>query len=355
MQSAKVGRIFGVDVELHWLSILFLVMFLFISIYLFFLMLLLLVSVLLHELAHSIVSIRNKIKVNKIILILPIGGLSVLDKVNIDPKVEFNIAVAGPIMSIFLGSFFGIFVTFTPPGILTQVFQFMFEINLLLGVLNLLPAFPTDGGRVFRSYMERKYTRYKATMLTVKISKGVMYALMIGTIAYLLVINASFYYKETLFVITLFTIVILYDGAAAEQQTAELRERAKGITLRSVVNKDFVLVKPNASIEDLYNKIKLTKRHIAITRAGGSFAYVNLFDRKKLENAKYVAQLAAAIPNLEIGTNVVDALSEMENKEVSIAAVVKGKKLIGILTMQHLTAFISLHIIHRARSKARNG
>ncbi|MEM3180976.1 MAG: site-2 protease family protein, partial [Candidatus Micrarchaeaceae archaeon] len=202
MQSPKIGKIFGVDIELHWLSILFLLLFLFISLYLFLLMLLLLVSVLLHELAHSVTSIRNKIKVSKIILILPIGGLSVLDKININPKIEFNIAVAGPIMSIFIGSAFGVLVPFTPPGIITQIFQFMFEINILLGVLNLLPAFPTDGGRVFRSYLERKHNFYDATMLTVKTSKAIMYALVIGALAYVLIISSSFYYKETLFVIT---------------------------------------------------------------------------------------------------------------------------------------------------------
>ena len=184
MQSPKIGRIFGIDIELHWLSVLFLILFLFVSVYIFFLMLLILASVLLHELAHSITAIRNKVKVSKIILILPIGGLSVLASININPKIEFNIAIAGPIMSILLGTFFGIFVPFMPPGLLTQVFQFMFEINILLGVLNLLPAFPTDGGRVFRSYLERKYDWYKSTMLTVKLSKGIMYALVIGTLAY---------------------------------------------------------------------------------------------------------------------------------------------------------------------------
>ncbi|MEM3211937.1 MAG: site-2 protease family protein [Candidatus Micrarchaeaceae archaeon] len=348
MQSPKIGKIFGVDIELHWLSILFLLLFLFISLYLFLLMLLLLVSVLLHELAHSVTSIRNKIKVSKIILILPIGGLSVLDKININPKIEFNIAVAGPIMSIFIGSAFGVLVPFTPPGIITQIFQFMFEINILLGVLNLLPAFPTDGGRVFRSYLERKHNFYDATMLTVKTSKAIMYALVIGALAYVLIISSSFYYKETLFVITLFTVFILYGGAEAEQNNAILRKNARGLSVKSAATKDFVLANPNASIKELYNAVKRSKKHMVITHMQGAYAYVNLFDKRRLGTARYVADLSIPILNIPENTNVVDAISLLENKEASIAAVTKGGKLIGIVTEQHLEAFVSLHVAQKS-------
>ncbi len=353
MQSPKIGRIFGIDIELHWLSVLFLLLFLFVSVYLFFLMLLLLASVLLHELAHSITSIRNKVKVSKIILILPIGGLSVLDSININPKIEFNIAIAGPIMSILLGTFFGIFVPFMPPGLLTQVFQFMFEINILLGVLNLLPAFPTDGGRVFRSYLERKYDWYKSTMLTVKLSKGIMYALVIGTLAYVLVTSGSFYYKETLFIITLFTVFILYGGAQAEQQNAMLKKNARGITVAAAISKDFATIKQNASIQQIYSTIKKKKKHMLITRANGTYAFVNILDRKRLSTASTAADLAIPLPSIPKNMNIVDAMSTLENKEAGLAAVVSNNKLIGVVTAQHLEAFIALHIAQKAKQNKR--
>ncbi|MGC8676195.1 MAG: site-2 protease family protein [Candidatus Micrarchaeia archaeon] len=349
MQSPKIGTLFGVDIELHWLSVLFLVMFLLISVYLFFLMLLLLVAVLLHELAHSVTAIRNKVKVNKIILILPIGGLSVLDKVDIDPRIEFNIAIAGPIMSMLLGSVFGFLVVFTPAGLFTQVFQFMFEINILLGVLNLLPAFPTDGGRVFRSYLERKRDFYSATMLTVKTSKAIMYALVIGTLAYVLAVSASFYYKEMVFVITLFTVFILYGGAQAEEQNAILKKNARGLTVAYAASKDFAEVRSNASLAELYNTIRRRKKHVLITKVNGAYAYVNILDKRKLNAAKTASDLAIPLPNVAKNTNVVDAMAVLENKEAGLAAVVSGKKLIGIVTAQHLEAFIALHVAQKTK------
>ncbi len=344
MKSPRIGSIFGIDIELHWVSAVFLIMFLLVSLYLFFLMLLLLLSVLIHELAHSVTAIKNKIKVSKIIILLPIGGLSVLDDTNLPSNLEFNIALAGPIMSIFLGLLFGIFVPFAPPGLLTQTLQFMFEMNILLGVLNLLPAFPTDGGRVFRSYLEKKMSRYKATMLTVRISKDLMYLLMFGTIVYVFVASSPLYYKETLFIIMLFTIFILYGGAESEQQMAELREKAE--------NKDYFFIDWNATIGQLYKKIKAEKRHIAITGNKGTYFFVNVFDKKKLENARKVFDLAVEIPSIDENANVVDALEILENKEANIAAVVRRKKIVAIVTAQHLDAFISLHIIQKNRKGA---
>ncbi len=352
MQSLKLGKMFGIDVELHWLSILFLLLFLFASLYLFVLMLLLLVAVLLHELAHSITSIHNNVSVSKIILILPIGGLSVLDDINLKPETEFRIAIAGPLMSIFLGVLFGLLVIFTPPGVVTQIFQFMFEINILLGILNLLPAFPTDGGRVFRSYLERKYTRYKATMLTVKLSKAIMYLLIVGTLAYVLAIKATFYYKEMLFIIALFTVFILYGGAESEEENAKLREKTKHLTVKSVVDKSFFIISPDSSISDLYNKMKKEKKHIAVTKLGKAYAYINVFDKKKLTNAKTVQDLAVEIPQLSEKTNVVDALNILENREVGAAAVTNGRSLVGLITAQHLEAFITLHILHKRKARS---
>jgi len=346
-QSPKIANLFGIDIELHWLSVVFLLLFLLLSVYLFLLMLLLLASVLLHELAHSVTSLHNKVKVSKIILILPIGGMSVLDDTNIDPKVEFNIALAGPIMSLLLGAFFGIFVAFTPPGLVTQVFQFMFEINILLGILNLLPAFPTDGGRVFRSWLERKRDKYTATMITVKTSKATMGLIVIATIFYLFAINASFAYKEMLFVITLFTIFFLYGGAEAEQQMATLRRNAAGISMKSAISKDFAFITPQASIKEIYNKIKKSKKHVIITKIGNEYAYVNVFDRRRLENARNAADLAVKVPNINIKTNIVDVMSMMENRESAMACIINKGKLEGVVSAQHLEAFITLHVVQK--------
>ena len=122
--SVRIGKIVGIDIELHWLFILLILFFIWLSPLLGFIWILLFVCVLIHELSHSITAIHNGIKVTKIIL-LPIGGASIIDQTEMDPNVEFNISIAGPIMSLALGGIFGIMVIFTPPGILTYIVQYL--------------------------------------------------------------------------------------------------------------------------------------------------------------------------------------------------------------------------------------
>ena len=122
--SLGIGKIFGVAVELHWTFIALLLITLLLSPYAFVLIALLFVCVLIHELLHCIVSMRNGINVRKIIL-LPIGGASIIDQVSIAPEVEFNVAIAGPLMSLLLGVAFGAMVVIAPPGIANQILQFL--------------------------------------------------------------------------------------------------------------------------------------------------------------------------------------------------------------------------------------
>ena len=107
-------------------------------------------SVLFHELSHSVVALAYKIRVASITLFV-FGGVA---RITRDPSKaiqEFNIAVAGPLASFFLaGVFYGLtrfFPYSTMPGALVT---WLWETNLLLGLFNLLPGFPLDGGRIFR-------------------------------------------------------------------------------------------------------------------------------------------------------------------------------------------------------------
>ena len=104
--SPHIGRIFGIDVELHWSFILLLVVILFLSLYYFIIWALLFVFVLLHELVHSVTSRRNGVNVKKIIL-YPFGGGSVIDFENVTPEVEFRISIVGPLASLLIAALLG--------------------------------------------------------------------------------------------------------------------------------------------------------------------------------------------------------------------------------------------------------
>ncbi len=114
--------------------------------------LLLFVSVLLHELAHSLVARRRGLPVKNITLFI-FGGVSNIEQEPKDPGIEFQVAVVGPITSLLIGAV--CFLLQLPlrgtNSPLEEILFYLAVTNLLLGVFNLIPAFPLDGGRVLRS------------------------------------------------------------------------------------------------------------------------------------------------------------------------------------------------------------
>ena len=315
--SYKMGRILGIEIELHWTFIALMLITLLLSPYAFLLIALLFICVLIHELLHCIVSMKNGIRVRKIVL-LPIGGASIIDQISIPPAVEFNVAIAGPLMSLFLGAVFGVLVVLAPSGLPNQIFQFLFEINILLGVFNLLPAFPTDGGRVFRSYLERNHSEYDATLLTVKASKCIMVLFIVGTVVWLAITPSPMYYKEFVFLWDLLIVFFLYGGAEGEQEMNEVRRASKGIKLSEVVSSHYVFVDPDKSVADLYGVVRRTKEHLLMTKIGPDYAYVNLMERKKMRKVASARGIAIVIPSVNYGAGIFDALQLMETGEMGI-------------------------------------
>jgi len=350
-QSISIGKIFGIDIELHWSFLLLLILTLLISTFVFILIVLLFVCVLIHELAHSVTSNRNGIKVKRILL-LPIGGLSLIEETKISPKVEFNIAIAGPIMSFLLGGIFGILVIFSPPGIITQTLQIMFEMNILLGVFNMLPAFPMDGGRVFRSYLQKKRNYFDATMLTVKVSKYLMGAIVLGTFAFLAFgTSFSFAYREFMTFWDLIIVMFLWSGAQAEEQGAKIKKDTFGLYLRNAVTKHFIKVNPEMRLSELYTKVVKEGEHVIITKIGKDYAYVEIYNKAKLKNAIYVKDIATKIPSLSAAMPLADALSLIESRDVSIAAVTSRNKLLGVATLSGMQTIISMHLLSKQKQQ----
>jgi CBS domain-containing protein len=254
-------------------------------------------------------------------------------------------------MSLLLGAFFGFLVVFAPQGGLSQLLQLLFLINIMLGVFNILPAFPMDGGRVFRSYLERKYNSYKATMLTIRTSQVVMVLFIIATLVYVVVISASADYKEFVLLWNLLIVFFLFSGAQAEKETMEIKKRSAGMRVSEVTNSHFALVSPSDNAQKLYDTMKRTREHLLITKLGSDYAYLNLLRREKLTSGTSAGEIATKIPSIKSSASLIDALELMEMNEVGLIAVTRGKRLAGIVTLSHLQAYLSLHVPESGKEK----
>ena len=139
-----------------------------------------LVSIFIHELCHSLMAQHYKLKVSEIELFL-FGGVSKIEEEPKTPKSEFYISAVGPLSSLIMGLTYLILYFLFPKPLPTWIlvtFYYSGITNFSLGVFNLLPAFPMDGGRVLRAYLwNRRKDIISATKTATKIGKFLGYVL----------------------------------------------------------------------------------------------------------------------------------------------------------------------------------
>lgn len=222
--SVPIGRIWHVEIRLHWtfLALLFLVLWLYsgagrraVAADLLWIAAIF-GSVLVHELAHCVVARRRGAVVDDILL-TPLGGLSQLHEMPEAPGDELAIAIVGPLTNFVLavGLTVGGLVTgarlWAPTLFAGSWFARLLWMNVLLGAFNLLPALPMDGGRVLRAALARRYDRYTATAMAAHVAR-----VCAGTM-----ILIGFLYDFWLILIGIFVLL----GASAEEQGANSGDR----------------------------------------------------------------------------------------------------------------------------------
>lgn len=224
--SARIGRLFGIPLEVHW------TFFLLVGLVAFaewpagagaiagglLWVAALFACVIAHELAHSLLARRRGGAVLGILL-LPIGGMSRMDHLPSDPGDEAAIAAVGPATSLLLGGLFlavgallgsGVW----PPTLLAGSWWARLGwLNLFLGVFNLLPALPMDGGRVLRAGLSKRLPRLAATRVAATVARLLALALIV----------VGLFYDFWLILIGMFVLF----GAAREVSMARAEEMSK--------------------------------------------------------------------------------------------------------------------------------
>jgi Zn-dependent protease/CBS domain-containing protein len=214
--------------------------------------LVLFVIVILHELGHSIAAQRYDVPVKQIVL-LPIGGVAQMAHIPEQPIKEFVIAIAGPLVNFGLAIVFGIVALAAGfrigldrmPAILSEmrgfnaqaVFTYVFASNLFLGLFNLLPAFPMDGGRVLRALLAMRLPYRRATATAVSIGQGLAWVL--GLWGFL---GGGFF--------LILIAVFIYLGAGQEGQLVRLRSVLGGLTVRQAYSREPRALSPDSTLRD---------------------------------------------------------------------------------------------------------
>jgi Zn-dependent protease/CBS domain-containing protein len=295
-------------------------------------------SVLAHELSHALVARRFGIQVRDITLFV-FGGAATLEGDARTPRQEALVAVAGPLTSLLLGVvFLGIGFVVGQPQVVAIIGWLAF-INLILGVFNLIPGFPMDGGRLLRALIWKlRGDPLAATRTAATVGRWFGYG-MIGLGAYIA------FQIDTFNGIWL-ALIGWFLSSAAESSIAQasLQRVLRGVKVRDVMDAEPASVRPNETVADLVNERLMRGEHRSFLVRhddGGLAGIVTLSDIRRLPredwpNARVTdimtrhADLASVGPDDELES----ALDVLQSREVNQLPVVDsdGRTVLGLLT-----------------------
>ncbi len=300
------------------------------------------VCVILHELGHSYIAKKHGTKIQSITLFI-FGGVSSMEEIPRDPKTELKMALAGPGVSFLIALIFMIiYLIFKSPGDsfvqindpYLRLFWMISIINIMLGIFNLLPAFPMDGGRVLRAWLAQRTTYIRATREAAGIGK--MFAIFMGIF--------GLFYSFWFLLIAFF----IYIGASEEEKSTEINVMLEGVKIRDIMSKEVQTVTSGMSIEELVENIFRFK-HMGYPvvddgRLKGmvTFTDVQKVPREERKVVKVSQVMSKNIIGLQEDDDAVNALKLMTANNIGRIIVKKGETISGIVSRTDIIRAIQL-------------
>lgn len=349
--SIPVGQFRGIKVYIHWTFMLLLVWIamssyrlshntnqLLLSVgYI----LTLFACVVLHEFGHALTARRFGIK-TKDITLFPMGGMARMEKMPESPKEEFLVAIAGPLVNVVIAG--GLFLYMYlwpgghtmgfPAGAMTadKFIPALFAVNIIMAVFNLIPAFPMDGGRIFRALLSLKLERTKATQIAANLGQF---------IAILFVLLGLFYNIWLVFI-----GIFIYLGAGAEASQEYVQRDLSRYHVGNLVMSKYTLLSAHDALSAALRALLDSQEREFLVTENGIVSGV-------LTRDEMLAGLAQFGQNVQIGKimrrdiqfippqmPVTDALRIMTELNMPMLPVGYPDKLVGVIDMENISEFL---------------
>jgi Zn-dependent protease/CBS domain-containing protein len=355
--SIPLGRLFGVEIRVH-LTFLFLLAFVWsteaasqdanAAMRGLALVGIVFASVVLHELGHALVA-RGSGVAAKAIILLPIGGITIFDEAHALPdplnawRRDIRIAVAGPLVNLFIAALSALILTTAIPSLSltakpllhsSALLRSIVWANLYLGLFNLLPAYPMDGGRVLRALFSRGGDMVHATQRAIRI--GNIFSILFMMVG-ILTINLW---------LVMFG-VFLFMGALLEERSAVFQSVLQSVRLEEVMLTDFATLSPADTLEDALEKaVHTLQDDFPVVRGSDMVGVVSrqkILEALRSEGNGYVQAVMNRIFDVAAKQeSLASAFHKLSARNLSIIPIVDEQQLVGIVTLQNLMHSMSL-------------
>ena len=364
--SFSAGRLFGVDVRIH-LTFLFLLAFVWITQSAAMgsggaarglaLVLIIFGCVVAHELGHALVARRYGLAVRSILL-LPIGGMTLMEEPGPErsnPARDIRIAIAGPLVNLLIAGLAAAAILALAPQVKLlgtplldagNLPRSLVWSNVFLGLFNLLPAYPMDGGRILRALYAERMDYVAATRRAVLIGQGLAMVMML----------AGWVWNGWLALIGF----VLFLGAQMEDRTVHFQSILAAVSMEEVMLTGFSILSPADTLEDALRKaVHTLQDDFPVVRGSEMVGVINkqrIVDALRREGNGYVQ--SAMTRNFEIAQRT-DSLGlgfrKLGSRGLTMIPVVDDLRLVGIVTLQNLTHSVALLLESRRLRRAQQG
>lgn len=302
----------------------------------------------LHELGHALAAKKFRIKTRDITL-LPIGGVAQMESIPEKPREELIVAVAGPAVNfvIFIVLFFALPRPASPEmeqiqniGPANFLYALMI-VNMWLALFNLIPAFPMDGGRVFRALLAFSMDRTRAT----RIAAGLGKLLAMGFIF------LGLFYNPFLVFIGLFIFI----GAQAEAQQTETQSLLHGFTVRDALLEEIPVIDADASVRNAADQLLHSQnKYFVVNHAGkpeGTLGRDEIIKALgEMDDQAPVRQaMRKDVMYLSPGMPIDEAWKMMQQQNQPFALVTSKGEVVGALDTDNIAEFVMIRSAEQSK------
>lgn len=306
-------------------------------------MVLLFLCVLLHEFGH-IFTARAFGVPTPYVTLLPIGGVAQLERIPEEPRQEFLIAIAGPLVNVAITILLVVFAGATLQSSAahaidnTQIAMIdrLAAVNLFLALFNMVPAFPMDGGRVLRAALAVRLGYVRATEIAASIGQFVAFAL--GFIG--LMYNP----------ILIFIAIFVYLAASSEAHMVALRAVSRGVPVSHAMMTQFATLTPEAHVEEAVQTLLATSQG-EFPVVDGAGKPVGLLGRGDIiramktlgPDARVADAMVADMPTVSHRHSLEDAFKLLQEKQAAAIGITDtAGKLVGLVTSETIAEMMML-------------